>query len=140
MSSFSLTARSTPTPSFDASLNVYTDNHEGWTPIARDVLSVLAAHAAIALAVACQRERVEAEIAGFERAIENRDLIGQAKGILMERHRLDADQAFEVLRTESQRRNVLLRDLASAIASNAPRADTHRMVAAAPVQPRRRAS
>jgi AmiR/NasT family two-component response regulator len=38
--------------------------------------------------------------------------IGMAMGILMERHRLTEDQAFERLRDLSQRRNVKLRDLA----------------------------
>ena len=38
--------------------------------------------------------------------------IGMAVGILMERHRLTEEQAFDRLRDLSQRRNVKLRDLA----------------------------
>ena len=42
----------------------------------------------------------------------NRDVIGQAKGILMERHKLTADQAFGVLDRVSQELNRKLVDIA----------------------------
>ena len=41
-----------------------------------------------------------------------RDLIGQAKGILMERQRLSAGDAFDLLRRASQRLNRKLIDVA----------------------------
>ncbi len=67
---------------------------EGAEPIAR----LLATISAVALADTFHRERME-------RALHNRDVIGQAKGILMSRHGLPADAAFEMLRTRSQRTN-----------------------------------
>ena len=45
-------------------------------------------------------------------AIDSRKLIGQAQGILMERHGLDAQRAFQVLARYSQDGNVKLVDLA----------------------------
>ena len=45
-------------------------------------------------------------------ALKTREVIGQAQGILMERERITADQAFDVLRRASQRLNVKLRDVA----------------------------
>jgi len=66
----------------------------GVEPIAR----LLATVSAVALADSFQRERIE-------RALRNRDLIGQAKGILMSRHGVPADAAFELLRAHSQRTN-----------------------------------
>jgi AmiR/NasT family two-component response regulator len=42
----------------------------------------------------------------------NRDVIGQAKGILMERHKVTADQAFGVLSRVSQEMNRKLVDVA----------------------------
>ncbi len=45
-------------------------------------------------------------------ALEGRKRIGQAQGILMERHSLTEDQAFAVLKRYSQDNNVKLRDLA----------------------------
>lgn len=53
----------------------------------------------------------------LEEALKSRDVIGQAKGILMERHRIDADDAFDRLRKESQRSNRRLRDLADDLAA-----------------------
>jgi AmiR/NasT family two-component response regulator len=69
------------------------------------VASVFAAHAAIALTAARQQEQIE-------EALSTRDLIGQAKGMLMLTHSIDADAAFELLRRASQRDNTKLRDLA----------------------------
>ena len=66
----------------------------GAEPVAR----VLAALSAIALAESQQRERME-------RALHNRDLIGQAKGVLMQRHGIGADAAFAMLRRHSQHTN-----------------------------------
>jgi AmiR/NasT family two-component response regulator len=48
-------------------------------------------------------------------ALASRDVIGQAKGVLMERHRIDAQEAFDRLVRESQERNVKLRDIAQAM-------------------------
>jgi len=66
----------------------------GAEPAAR----VLATLAAVALADTFHRERLE-------RALGNRDLIGQAKGIIMCRYGVPADEAFEVLRRRSQHTN-----------------------------------
>ena len=70
-----------------------------------DVGQVLAAHAAVALAGARSEDHLR-------RAVDNRDLIGQAKGILVERHELTADQAFQVLAQMSQQTNRKLVDVA----------------------------
>lgn len=67
--------------------------------------TILATHASVALAA--DKERAE-----LKRAIDGRHMIGMAQGILMERFKLDTDQAFAVLRRYSQDRNVKLRDVA----------------------------
>ena len=51
----------------------------------------------------------------LQRALVTSRQIGMAMGILMERHLLTQEQAFEFLRDQSQRRNVKLRDLAEQI-------------------------
>ena len=56
------------------------------------------------------------KVGGLEEALLSRDVIGQAKGILMERLHLTADQAFEELRTVSQHQNRKVRDIAVALA------------------------
>lgn len=50
-------------------------------------------------------------------ALASRDVIGQAKGILMAQRRMTADQAFEQLVAPSQRRNLKVRDLAEHVAA-----------------------
>ncbi|HYJ70828.1 MAG TPA: GAF and ANTAR domain-containing protein [Nocardioidaceae bacterium] len=67
--------------------------------------NIFARHAAWALSTSL-------EIAELNVALDGRKLIGQAQGILMERHGLDAPRAFEVLRRYSQDHNLKLRQVA----------------------------
>lgn len=48
----------------------------------------------------------------LQRAVDSRDVIGQAKGILMERFRVDDDAAFRMLVRSSQDTNMKLADVA----------------------------
>lgn len=68
------------------------------------VAPLLAAHSAVALA-ASRRECQLTE------ALESRDVIGQAKGILVERHGATRQQAFQLLVETSQRTNIKLREV-----------------------------
>ncbi|TFV55197.1 ANTAR domain-containing protein [Geodermatophilus sp. DF01-2] len=86
-------------------LNVYAREPQAFGKESEEVGLVLAAHAAVALAGA----RHESDL---RQAVSSRDVIGQAKGILMERHRLTADQAFQVLARVSQQTNRKLVDIA----------------------------
>ncbi|MFE6409786.1 GAF and ANTAR domain-containing protein [Streptomyces sp. NPDC057837] len=75
---------------------------------------LLASHAAVALATARTVDQLE-------HALETRHAIGEAMGILMERHRLGEDEAFGVLRRLSQEHNVKLRDVARRVQENPSR-------------------
>lgn len=86
-------------------LNVYSRSSSVFGEDAEVIGRIFAGHAAIALASAQHVEHLRM-------AISNRDLIGQAKGILMERHKLTADQAFSVLTRISQQTNRKLVDIA----------------------------
>jgi AmiR/NasT family two-component response regulator len=68
-------------------------------------LELFATHAALALANSRSMDNLRT-------ALVNRDLIGQAKGILMERQRITADAAFDVLSKLSQAKNRKLVDVA----------------------------
>ena len=74
--------------------------------------SILAAYLSVAVATAHRREEVDHREAALHRALSTRDVIGQAKGILMERQRLSAGDAFDLLRRASQRLNSKLVDVA----------------------------
>lgn len=65
---------------------------------------------------------IEIVVLRFRRALENRAVIEQSKGMLVEWLRCTPDEAFESLVAESQRTNRKLRDIASAHVRNGSRA------------------
>jgi ANTAR domain/GAF domain len=78
--------------------------------------SILAAYVAVAVAMADRRDEVDRREAALHRGLSTRDVIGQAKGILMERQHLAAGDAFDVLRRASQRLNRKVADVAEHLA------------------------
>ena len=56
----------------------------------------------------------------FRAALASRDIIGQAKGILMERFHIDAGEAFELLTRLSQQSNTRVADIAAALIGSEP--------------------
>jgi transcriptional regulator with GAF, ATPase, and Fis domain len=91
-------------------LNLFSRERDAFDADDRAVGSIFAAHAAVALSAARQKDQLE-------QAIATRDVIGQAKGILMARQDVSAEQAFEMLRRGSQRLNIKLRELATQVAT-----------------------
>ncbi len=74
--------------------------------------SIFATLAGLALDSAEDRGEQERAATNLLVALQTRELIGQAQGILMERERITADQAFDVLRRASQHLNTKLREVA----------------------------
>ena len=64
------------------------------------------------------------EMALLAAAIESRDVIGQAKGVIMVSVGCTADEAFELLKRQSQHENRKLVEVAAEIAARAQRKDT----------------
>ncbi|SDG04771.1 GAF domain-containing protein [Lentzea fradiae] len=87
-------------------LNFYSSRIDAFDDRTEAEGQLFAAHAAIAL-VGAQRE------AQLGVALENRDLIGIAKGILMERHGIDSAAAFRMLVEASQTANMKLHQVAA---------------------------
>lgn len=85
-------------------LNLYGRQAHGFTDDSEHIALLFASHAAVAFADARQREQLGD-------ALESRDLIGQAKGILMERYRIDALPAFNLLARYSRNSNRRIRDV-----------------------------
>ena len=83
----------------------------------RDRALLLATHASLALAHTEAVRLAELREAQLRRALETRDVIGQAKGILMLRRGIDAEAAFDLLRRTSQDLNVKLGELARTLAA-----------------------
>ena len=72
----------------------------------------VAAFVAIAVGNAEATARATTDVANMRQAMVSRSVIEQAKGILMERYKVTAEQAFTLLTHASQRSNVKLRDIA----------------------------
>lgn len=79
--------------------------------IVLDIGGVLAEHAAIALEATYALDKA----GNLEAALESNRKIGMAIGILMSEYRLTEHQAFDLLRTASQRNHVKLRELADQV-------------------------
>jgi GAF domain-containing protein len=96
-------------------LNIYAHEPGQLGDEDRDLAVILAAHASTALAATTATAEIELHAAQFAKALRSRDVIGQAKGILMERRHLTADEAFNVLVRASQDLNRKLADIAEAL-------------------------
>lgn len=92
-------------------LDMYSKNPNAFDRRSRIVGQVFAAQASVAVKAAMTE-------AGLQTALRSRDVIGQAKGIVMARYRITADMAFDTLKRLSQHRNQPLRDLAAQIAES----------------------
>ncbi|MHA7145314.1 GAF and ANTAR domain-containing protein [Arthrobacter sp. TmT3-37] len=92
-------------------LNVYGDDVDVFDEDSEQVGLLVASHASVAFSDARQIEQLNS-------ALVNRDLIGQAKGILMERHKISAQQAFTLISTASANTNSKLIDVVQHLTSS----------------------
>ncbi|MDQ6726095.1 MAG: GAF and ANTAR domain-containing protein [Actinomycetota bacterium] len=95
-------------------LNLYS-LHSRFGPEDERVGQAFGRQAAIALANAQAYQRTRDLVDQLNEALRSRDVIGQAKGILMAREAITADAAFERLRRMSQSANVKVRTVAQQI-------------------------
>lgn len=86
-------------------LSFYADRPDAFDDAAVEIGVIYATHAALAWRL-LRREQE------FRSALASRDLIGQAKGMIMERFSIDAVQAFELLKRLSQSSNTPVIDVA----------------------------
>ena len=93
-------------------LNLYSTAQAGFADVPGDAATLFAKQAGVAVANARMYDRARDVIDHLNAALDTRDLIGQAKGIIMATEKISGDEAFERLKTASQNRNVKLRDIA----------------------------
>jgi GAF domain-containing protein len=86
-------------------LNLYSTKPDAFDQDAQQIGELFAVHAAIALAGSRQEANLLA-------ALDNRDVIGMAKGILMERHHVADDRAFAIMVDASQKSQLKLYEVA----------------------------
>ena len=98
-----------------SALNLYAHLPNAFGATERAQGELFATLARIALETAEERAAGDQRADNLTVALRTRELIGQAQGILMERERITADQAFDVLRRASQHLNRKLRDVAASL-------------------------
>lgn len=89
-------------------LNVFAERPNAFDERTKQLGSLFAAHSALVWDAARRESQ-------FREALASRDIIGQAKGMIMERYSKDANQAFEMLRQLSHDTNVPLAEVAAKI-------------------------
>jgi GAF domain-containing protein len=104
-------------PAHPGALNLYCRRPRGFTDEDQHVALLLATHASLALAHTHAVEIGRLKETNLRRAIDSRDVIGMAKGILMNRQGVDPAGAFDILRRVSQDLNVKLAEVANTLVS-----------------------
>lgn len=109
-----LSSLSVPLPmeGLQAGLNIYATEANAFNDATRAAAREFAQSAAAAIANMHDYQTARDRADDLEVALQSRAVIDQAKGILMERDKLTADQAFQTLARASQMANVKLRAIA----------------------------
>jgi ANTAR domain len=114
--SYRLAATSLQTAGTGGSLNTYGAEPDAFSEEAKEIGLILAAHASMAAGAVRERGALRDLDENLNKALLSRDVIGQAKGILMERLKITPEDAFDVLRRSSQRLNEKLHAVAQRLA------------------------
>ena len=93
-------------------LNVYAREVHAFDAEAKAAALRFAPYASVAMANMYAYQDARDMANNLQVALESRAKIDQAKGVLMERYRITADQAFQALATVSMRTNTKVRDIA----------------------------
>jgi len=94
------------------SLNIYSRDSHAFDDEARAAAQKFAPYAGVAVSNMLAYQDARRLAANLQAALDSRAVIDQAKGILMERHKLTADVAFQVLVRRSMQTNRKVRELA----------------------------
>ncbi|MFR0357680.1 GAF and ANTAR domain-containing protein [Streptomyces sediminimaris] len=96
-------------------LNLYAAPPAAFERTDLTALRALAAEATGAIALAQRIADAEAFADQLQQAMRSRSVIDHALGVIMGQRRCTAEEAFGILRSESQHRNIKLRDLCTAL-------------------------
>jgi hypothetical protein len=91
-----------------AALNFYAESTEAFDDASADLGWIFASHAGLVWDLVRRDQQ-------FRAALVSRDIIGQAKGKMMERFNIDADEAFNTLKLVSQHSNIPIAQVAERV-------------------------
>jgi transcriptional regulator with GAF, ATPase, and Fis domain len=114
-----------------AALNVFAEHPQAFSAEAAEIASIYAIHAALAWSTVRAKNQLQ-------RAMESRDLIGQAKGMLMERYGVSDGQAFALLKRLAQNSKISVAEVARRLAVRQPEEFLSAMVPIPVVSEKRR--
>jgi GAF domain-containing protein len=105
-------------------LNLYARFPIAFGVLDRAQAAILASLSSLALTMAHSHEDEQRRALHFHAALSSREIIGEALGILMERERISAEQAFDILRRASQHLNIKLGEVAQTLVDTGVDPDT----------------
>jgi hypothetical protein len=114
--SYRLAAASLASAGTAGSLNTYGVEPDAFSEEAQEIGLILAAHASMAAGTVRERGALQDLAQNLNTALLSRDVIGQAKGILMERLKISPEDAFDALRRSSNLLNEKLHAVALSLA------------------------
>ncbi len=120
-------------------LNLYSRSVAGFAALDDAFIGLLSAQVATVVTNGLRYAHATALAGQLREAMESRAVIEQAKGVLIALHGIDADEAFQALRRESQRTNTKLREVAGQLVSRAQAREAQRPQRAS-VRPQGRAA
>lgn len=100
-------------------LNLYGRSKNGFAEVPNELADLLSSRASMAIENAKVYGATRHLVEQLQEAIKTREIIGEAKGILMEREGVGEDEAFQMLITVSQNTNTKLRDIAQKMVGDA---------------------
>jgi GAF domain-containing protein len=104
-----------PAAHLSAGLNLYASAAHAFSETERGVLVDVAAFAGAALSNLDSLQDARSLARDLQAAMDFRSVIEQAKGILMERYKVSADEAFRILAASSMRTNHKVREIAETL-------------------------
>lgn len=100
-------------------INIYSQKEDAFSDRSVGLAEVFAGRASILLLNATRYEAATRLATQLQEALQSRAVIDQAKGVLVAKDRITPDEAFERLKSLSQRSNMKVRDLARRIVDDA---------------------
>ncbi|MEO8265007.1 MAG: anti-sigma factor antagonist [Ilumatobacteraceae bacterium] len=105
------------------SLNIYSNSERAFAPQDQELAALFAEQASGILATARVDMTVDEVAQRLRDALNAREVIAQAQGVIMAQQGISADAAYAALRKSSKRTEVTVRDFAAAVVSGTLRTD-----------------
>ncbi|MFI8567042.1 ANTAR domain-containing protein [Rhodococcus sp. NPDC078407] len=104
-------------------LNIYSYSDHGFSDVDEALVRLFVTAIEAAVWISRRATSAEDEVEGLTTAMKTRAAIEQAKGVIMALRGCTADEAFAIMATQSQQRNIKVADIAASIIESVPSRD-----------------